>query len=76
MIPVAFPTRFLSVLFFGLWIYALLLWGWIALNYYLLPVYQYSPLSIYVPIPQNLIADMAFPASFLLFVLWRYLRKK
>jgi hypothetical protein len=70
------PRRFLSSFFFGAWIYSLVLWGWIALNYYLLPVYQTGPLSIYVPIPQNLVADIAFPVSFACFVVWVYLRKK
>jgi hypothetical protein len=69
------PRRFTTSLFMGLWLYSLILWGWIALNYYLLPVYQYGPLSIYVPIPQNLVADIAFPVSFICFVVWIYLRK-
>ena len=62
-------------MFMGLWLYSLVLWGWIAVNYYLLPAYQYGPLSIYIPIPQNLVADIAFPISFICFVVWVYLRK-
>lgn len=69
------PKNFLSSLFLGMWLYSLGLWGWIALNYYLLPAYQTGPLSIYIPIPQNLVADVAFPVSFICFVVWNYLRK-
>jgi hypothetical protein len=72
----AMPSKFLTSLFLGMWLYSLALWGWIALNYYLLPAYQYGPLSIYVPVPQNLVADLAFPASFVFFVIWNYLRKR
>lgn len=70
------PRRFLTSLFMGMWLYSLMLWGWITANYYLLPVYQFSPLSVYVPIPQNLLADIAFPVSFVCFVIWNYLRKR
>ena len=59
----------------GLWIYCLILWAWVGLNYYLEPSLQFAPLSIYVPIRQNLAADLAFPISFISFVLWSYLRK-
>ena len=76
MTIVVVPRKFLTSLFFGMWLYSLVIWGWIALNYYLLPVYQYGPLSIYIPIPQNLVADIAFPASFVFFVIWHYLRKR
>jgi len=67
--------RLISSILLGVWIYSLLLWGWIGLNYFLLPAYQTGWLSIYIPIPQNLVADIAFPLSFVCFVLWEYFRK-
>jgi hypothetical protein len=33
-------------------------------------------LEVNRPIPQNLVADIAFPVSFICFVVWLYLRKK
>ena len=68
-------TRFLTSLFLGLWLYSLALWGWVAVNYYLLPQYQFSSLSIYVAIPNDLVAVVAFPLSFVFFVIWDYLRR-
>jgi hypothetical protein len=68
-------NRLASSLFLGAWIYSLILWGWIGLNALLYPKYQTAHLSIYIPIPQNLIADIALPFSFICFVLWEYLRK-
>ncbi len=53
----------------------MLLWGWIGVNYYIFPQYQFGPLSVYVPIPQNLLAVGAFPTSLVCFVAWSYLRK-
>ena len=75
-ISLVVSRKFLTSLFLGLWLYSLGLWGWIALNYYLFPAYQYGPLSIYIPIPQNLIADFAFPVSFICFVIWNYFRRR
>lgn len=45
------------------------------MNYYLLPAEQTGWLSIYIPIPQDLVAVIAFPFSFVCFVLWRYFRE-
>lgn len=66
--------RFAASFFLGLWVYSLILWGWIALNYYLLPDQQTGPLTLYIRIPQNLVATIAFPVSFVGLVLWSYLR--
>jgi hypothetical protein len=59
----------------GIWIYSLLLWGYIVADMFVFPQYQFSSISRLIPIPQNLIADVAFPISFLAFVLWEYLKK-
>lgn len=59
----------------GIWIYSLLVWIWVGVNYYVFPRYQFEAISIYVPIPQNLLADVMFPVSFLSFVIWAYLRQ-
>jgi len=67
--------RFAVSFFLSLWIYALILWGWIGLNFYLQPDQQRGPLTLYVSIPQNLVATIAFPVSFIAFAFWAYLRK-
>ncbi|HYB03681.1 MAG TPA: hypothetical protein VED17_04420, partial [Nitrososphaerales archaeon] len=36
--------------------------------------YQYAAISRLIPIPQNLIAVIAFPVSFFAFIGWEYLR--
>ena len=66
--------RFLSALLLGIWIYGLVLWGYIVIDSFLFPPYQYLAISQYVPIRQNLLADIAFPSSFVAFVLWAYYR--
>jgi hypothetical protein len=64
-------------LLLGIWIYSLILWGYIVVDSFLFPVYQTLPISKDIPIiPQNLIADIAFPLSFVCFVLWAYLREQ
>ena len=64
-------------LLLGTWIYSLILWGYIVVDSFLFPVYQTLPISKYIPIiPQNLIADVAFPLSFVCFVLWVYWRNQ
>lgn len=69
-------VRKLAIAFFkGVWIYSLILWGYIVADLFAFPQYQYSAISRYISIPQNLIADIAFPVSFVSFVLWDYLRK-
>jgi hypothetical protein len=65
---------FVAAFFLGLWIYSLILWGWVALNFYLMPNLQYDALSVYIPIKRDLVADIAFPVSFIGFVFWSYLR--
>ena len=58
----------------GIWIYTLILWIYIVGDMFAFPQYQYGAISRFVPIPQNLIAVIAFPVSFLTFVVWEYLR--
>jgi hypothetical protein len=58
----------------GVWIYTLMLWIYIVADMFAFPEYQYSAISRFIPIPQNLIAVVAFPVSFLAFVAWEYLR--
>ena len=43
--------------------------------FFVYPADQYDQLSIYVPIPQNLLAILAFPVSFVSFIIWEYLKK-
>jgi len=66
---------FLTALFKGLWIYSLLIWVWVGINYYVFPQFQTGPITLYVWVPQNLVATIAFPVSFVSFVAWEYLRK-
>ena len=70
------PTRRkkASALALGVWIYSLILWVYVVIDSFLFPPYQYLAISMYVPIPQNVIADVAFPLSFVCFVYWAYLR--
>jgi len=58
----------------GLTFYALFLWAYIVADMFVFPQYQYSGISRFIPIPQNLIAVIAFPKSFFAFVGWQYLR--
>jgi hypothetical protein len=59
----------------GLWIYTLILWGYIVADMFVFPQYQFDAISRLVPIPQNLVAIIAFPISFLAFVGWEYARR-
>jgi hypothetical protein len=69
-------TRKLALPFLkGVWIYCLILWSYIVADMFVFPQYQFGGISKLIPIPQNLIADIAFPISFVAFVLWEYLRK-
>ncbi len=68
--------RLAAAFFEGLWIYSLILWAWIAVNYYIYPEFQTGPLTLYLPVPQNLVATIAFPVSFVSFVIWRYLGRQ
>jgi hypothetical protein len=69
-------NRSLAVAFFkGLWIYSLILWAFIVVFFFVYPADQLDQLSIYIRIPQNLLAVIAFPVSFVSFIIWEYLRK-
>ncbi len=70
------PARrnLLSAFLLGISIYSLIMWAYIVIDSFLFPPYQYLPISMYIPIPQNIIADVAFPLSFVCFVYWAYLR--
>ena len=67
-------SKFVLALLLGLWIYGLILWGYIVVDSFLFPPYQYLAISKYIPRQQNILADVAFPVSFVCFVLWAYLR--
>jgi len=58
----------------GIWIYTLILWVYIVADMFAFPQYQYGAISRLIPIPQNLIAIIAFPVSFLAFVGWEYFK--
>lgn len=56
----------------GLWIYGLILWAYVAATI-LDPItapFQTAPLSVYVPLPTDLVGVVAFIISFVAFVLW------
>ena len=65
-----------TIFFKALWIYSLILWGFIVVFFFAYPSQQYDQLSIYVPIPQNLLAIVAFPVSFVSFIVWEYLKEE
>jgi len=68
-------SRFLVSLLKGVWIYSLIIWVYIVADMFLFPKYQFDPISRYVPIiPQDFIATIAVPISFISFVAWEYLR--
>lgn len=69
-------TNLVLALLQGLWIYLLVVWGYIVIDSFLFPPYQYMSISIYIPLQQNITADIAFPLSFVCFVLWRYLGRE
>ena len=68
--------KFRTAFFLGVWIYSLILWVYVVLDSFLFPPYQYLAISNYVPIKQNILADIAFPVSFISFVLWAYYREQ
>lgn len=70
------PLLKLVPVFEGVWLYFLLMWGYIAVTIWLYPPTQYLNLSQYVPIKQNLLAVASFGTSFVFFVLWRYLKSR
>ena len=71
-----YNRRWAVSIFMGLWVYCLLVWGWVGVNYYVYPRYQFLGISVWIPIPQNILADVTFPVSFLSFVIWYYLRQE
>jgi hypothetical protein len=66
----------LSALLKGLWIYSLIVWLFVVASFFIFPQYQYDQISIYIPIPQDVIADISLPISFVSFIVWEYLRKR
>ena len=67
--------KFAVSFFLGLWIYSFVLWLYIVAALFRFPPSQFEPLSMYVPIRSDLLAVIAFPISFVSFVLWDYLRR-
>ncbi len=62
----------LRAIFEGLFIYLLLIWVYIGIENLLYPAaVANTNLSVYVPIPQNLLAVVSFILSFVFFVLWK-----
>ncbi|MCL4519339.1 MAG: hypothetical protein M1587_09095 [Thaumarchaeota archaeon] len=60
----------------GIWIYSLIVWVYVVFDMFRFPAYQYLGISMWIPIPENVIADVAFPVSFLCFVAWEYLKRQ
>lgn len=66
----------LAVLSEALWLYFLLTWLYIAIENLIYPVQvATTPLAAYFPVPQNLLVVVSFAASFVFFVIWRYLKE-
>ena len=62
----------LRAIFEGLFIYLLLIWVYIGIENLFYPAaVANTNLSVYVPIPQNLLAVVSFILSFVFFVLWK-----
>lgn len=62
----------LRAVFEALFIYFLLIWVYIGIENLLYPAaVANTNLSVYVPIPQNLLAVVSFILSFVFFVLWK-----
>jgi len=76
MPPEYHAKQFRVSLLKGIWIYGLILWVYVAVDAFLFPEYQFLGISAWIPIPQNILADFAFPISFISFVWWEYLKKK
>lgn len=66
---------FLTALCKAIWIYSLIVWIFTVASFFIFPQYQYDQISIYIPIPQDVIADASLPVSFIFFTVWEYLRK-
>jgi hypothetical protein len=65
----------LQAVFEAVWLYSLIMWVYIAIENLLYPIAVLTqPLSVYIPIKQNLLAVTAFFVSFVSFLLWRYLK--
>ena len=67
-------TKLLSSLLETVWIYSLLVWGYVVASI-LDPItfaYQFGPFSRYVPIPTDLVGLIAFTASAVSFALWKW----
>lgn len=69
------PRTFLIALFKGIWIYSLVVWLFVVASFFIFPQYQYDQISIYIPIPQDVIGVVSLPISFVSFVVWEYMRK-
>ena len=68
--------RILIVLSESLWLYFLLIWLYIAVENLIYPVrVATTNLAEYFPVPQNLLVLAAFAASFVSFIIWRYLKE-
>lgn len=57
----------------ALWIWGLLTWLYVVADIHIFPEAQFWNLSVYVPIPTNLVGIVAFIVSFVAFVLWTWL---
>lgn len=56
----------------GVWIWGLFTWAYVVLNITLFPQAQFWDLSVYVPIPTDLVGVLSFLVSFVAFVLWEW----
>ena len=67
--------RNLAIVSEAIWIWSLLVWGYISAENLVNPVaVATQPLAEYVPIKQNILVLAAFVVAFVFFILWRYLK--
>ena len=62
----------LEALLEGIWVYGLLIWGYIAIQNLISPDIVYSQnLSVYIPIKENILVIAAFIVSLAAFIIWK-----
>lgn len=56
----------------GIWVYALLVWGYIAIQNLISPDIVFTQnLAVYIPIKENMVVIAAFIVSLVAFIIWR-----
>ncbi len=56
----------------GIWVYGMLVWGYISIQNLISPDIVYSQnLSVYIPIKENILVIAAFIVSLVAFIIWK-----